>query len=73
MKKYFILVILFTLLLTTYGTEIQPKSGRVRCRTEPFTCTDGNNTLTIINDNIITVTGNGTSGTLKSIFDSLNE
>ena len=52
--------------------NLQPKSGSVRCRTEPFTCIDGNNSIIITNNTIITITGSGISNTLKNIFDELN-
>ena len=53
--------------------DLQPKTGRVRCRTEPFTSINGNNTITIINNTVVTIIGGGTSNTVKNIFDGLNE
>ena len=52
--------------------NIQPKNDLVRCRTEALTCVDGNNTLIIINNTIITITGSEERNTLKNIFDELN-
>jgi len=53
--------------------NLQPKSGIVRLRTEPFTSINGNNTITITNNTIVTVLGDDIRSTVKSIFDDLNK
>jgi len=49
--------------------DLQLKNGYVRCRTEPFTCIDGDNNIIIINNTVVTITGSGTSDTIINIYN----
>jgi len=46
----------------------------VRCRTEPITCEKAkNNVLTITNNTVVTITGDGVSNSLRNVYNSLNQ
>jgi len=46
------------------------KIGSVRCRTEPFTCEKGSNSIIITNNTIVTIVGEGTTDTIKNIYNT---
>jgi len=53
--------------------SLQTVNGRVRCRTEAFTCEDGvKNVFTITNNSVVTTTVTERTNTLRNLVDTLN-
>jgi len=53
--------------------SFQTKNGIIlRCRTEPFTCEDGNNSIVFINNTTATIVGTDKSNTIRNLYDGLN-
>jgi len=53
--------------------SLQTVNGRVRCRTEAFTCEDGvKNSFTITNNSVVTTTVTERTNTLRNLVDTLN-